>query len=89
MHTRTWHVEINIFEEDDHTNAVAVLKTDAGAELQHSGRARRNPDDVDIPEIGDELAACRALAALSHELLDATIMDVAQNVGKESVRLDR
>lgn len=89
MHTRTWHVDITIFEEDDHTNAVATLKTDAGTELRHSGRARRNPEDMDVPEIGDELAACRALAGLSHDLLDASIMDVAQNVGKKTVRLDR
>ena len=89
MHTRTWHAEITLFEEDDHTRAVAVLTTDGGTELRHSGGARRNPEDMDVPEIGDELAACRALAGLSHDLLDATIMDVSANVGKETVRLDR
>jgi hypothetical protein len=32
-----------------------------------------------VPEIGDELAACRALSGLAHDLLDATIADVAAN----------
>ncbi|MET0524757.1 MAG: DUF1876 domain-containing protein [Nocardioides sp.] len=79
MHTRTWHVAVHLFEEEDHTRAEAVLHTDAGTELRHEGLARRNPADRDIPEIGDELAACRALAGLAHDLLEATIEDVAAN----------
>jgi hypothetical protein len=79
MHTRTWHVAVHLFEQEDHTRAEAVLHTDAGTELRHEGVARRNPADRDIPEIGDELAACRALAGLAHDLLEATIEDVAAN----------
>jgi hypothetical protein len=79
MHTRTWHVAVHLFEQEDHTRAEAVLQTDAGTELRHEGLARRNPADRDIPEIGDELAACRALAGLAHDLLEATIADVAAN----------
>ena len=79
MHTRTWHVTINLFEEEALTRADAVLHTDAGPDVRHSALARRHPADRDVPEIGDELAACRALAGLAHDLLDAAIADVAVN----------
>lgn len=76
MHTKTWHVEIYLYEDDNRTRAEAVLRTDAGTELRHEGIARRNPSDRDIPEIGDELAACRAVTGLAHDLLEATVTDV-------------
>jgi hypothetical protein len=82
MHTRTWHVEIYLNEGGDgRTVAHAVLRTDAGTELRHSGMARRRPSDPDVPEIGDELATCRALSGLAHDLLEATALDVQANVG--------
>jgi hypothetical protein len=80
MHTRTWHVTINLYEQDGgSTRAEAVLRTDAGPDLRHVAVARRRPGDRDVPEIGSELAACRALAGLSHDLLDAAIVDVEAN----------
>lgn len=79
MHTRTWKVDLLLFEEGGRTRADAVLRTDAGTELRHSGTAYLNPSDRDVPEIGDELAACRALSGLAHDLLRATIADVEQN----------
>jgi hypothetical protein len=79
MHTRTWHVTIHLSEQDDLTRAEAVLHTDAGPDLRHEALARRRESDRNVPEIGDELAACRALAGLAHDLLDATIQDVAAN----------
>ncbi|GAA1974792.1 DUF1876 domain-containing protein [Nocardioides panacihumi] len=77
MHTRTWHVEIYLYEDENVTRAEAVLRTDVGTELRHRGVARRNPADRDVPEIGDELAACRAVTGLAHDLLEATLTDVA------------
>jgi hypothetical protein len=79
MHTKTWHIEVYLYEQEGATRAEAVLRTDAGTELRHEGAARRNPADRDIPEIGDELAACRALSGLAHDLLEATIADVQAN----------
>ncbi len=79
MHTKTWHLHIDMFEDDDSTRAEAVLRTDAGTELRQVGVARRRPGDRDVPEIGEELAACRALSGLVHELLDATIADISEN----------
>lgn len=79
MHARTWHVRINLSEHDDITRAEAVLHTDAGPDVRHEAVARRHPGDRDVPEIGDELAVCRALSGLAHDLLEATIADVAMN----------
>jgi len=33
------------------------------------GLARRNPDDQQVTQIGEEIAAARALSDLSHQLL--------------------
>ena len=79
MHTKTWHVTINLFEQDDFTRAEAVLHTGTGPDRRHAAVARRHPADRDVPEIGDELSTCRALAGLAHDLLDATIADVQAN----------
>ena len=82
MHTRTWNVTILLTEDDERTRAAAVLRTDAGTELRHEGLARRNPGDPQVPEIGDELATCRALTGLAQDLLEATVADVEQNMGR-------
>ena len=79
MHTRTWHVTVNLVEQDGLTRAEAILRTDAGRELRHEAVARLHPGDRDVPEIGDELAACRALSGLAHDLLDTAVADVEEN----------
>ena len=79
MHTRTWHLHVDLFEQDGTTRAEVVLRTDAGTELRHVGTARRRPGDRDVPEIGDELAVCRALSGLAHDLLEASIADIEAN----------
>ena len=60
-HVRTWHAEVFLFEGGDQTVANAVLTTDEGNVVRASGTARRNPHDVAVPEIGDEIAVGRAL----------------------------
>jgi hypothetical protein len=65
----TWTVEIQFTEDEGKTRADAVL-TGAPTELRGWGRARRNPQDPDMPAVGEEIAAARALADLSHHLLD-------------------
>jgi hypothetical protein len=87
MHTRRWHIEVHLTEDDTHTRARAVLRTDAGTEVHHEGLARRNPADTDVPEIGDELATSRALSGLAQDLLEAAVEDVTANVGR-AARLD-
>ncbi|GAA3517890.1 DUF1876 domain-containing protein [Nocardioides daeguensis] len=84
MHATTWHVEIHLSEDGQRTRAEAVLRTTAGTELRSVGLARRSPDDRDAPEIGDELAVCRALSALAHDLFEASVLDVEANTGTSS-----
>jgi Rv2632c-like len=85
--TATWHIEVFLFEEGDRTRAEAVLRTSAGTELRHEGVARRNPRDTEVPEIGEELATARALSGLAHDLFEATVADIEENV-QERVQLD-
>ncbi|MEU2432688.1 MULTISPECIES: DUF1876 domain-containing protein [unclassified Streptomyces] len=68
--TRTveWQVGLVLVEEDGTTRAQAVLDTGATTYTGH-GVARCNPQDVDVPEIGDELAASRAMKDLATQLM--------------------
>ncbi|MGD9704264.1 MAG: DUF1876 domain-containing protein [Acidimicrobiia bacterium] len=64
-----WTVTITFREDDESTRADAVIGG-AGFDLEGWGRARRNPVDPDVPMIGEEVAAARALTDLAHHLLD-------------------
>jgi hypothetical protein len=83
---RRWMVEVFIGEDDGRTYAEARLDTGVGDGLVGVGRARLNPTDRDIPEIGDELAVARALSDLARRLLASTAGDIEQ-VTRERVRL--
>jgi hypothetical protein len=69
-------VDVFVGAEDGQTYAEAALRDDIGNELLGTGRARLNPADPDIPEIGDEIAAARALIDLGHRLLDVASADI-------------
>ncbi|HSK90621.1 MAG TPA: DUF1876 domain-containing protein [Euzebyales bacterium] len=75
-----WTVDIYLSEEDgdEHTvtRAEARLHTQDATDLRGHGHARKHPDDADVPEIGDELAAARALSDLAHQLLHAAAEDI-------------
>ncbi|MBT2368982.1 DUF1876 domain-containing protein [Streptomyces sp. ISL-10] len=75
--TRTleWKVRIILSEEDGTTKAQAVLDTGTTRITGH-GTAHRNPQDVDVPEIGDELAAARAMHSLTRQLMKAADRDL-------------
>ena len=81
--TRTWKVMIHVFDTDDLrdrgdvTKAHAVLTTSSGTTLNGYGRARRAPRDPEVPEIGDELAAARALRDQADRLLSVTSEDIS------------
>jgi hypothetical protein len=66
----TWHVEVSFSEIGDRTRADATLEL-RGERFHGFGQAKRAPGDPNVPVVGEELAAARALSALSHELLDA------------------
>ena len=64
----SWRVEISLLEEDGTTRAEARLTRD-GVGVTGHGLARRNPDDQEVTQIGEEIAAARALSDLARQLL--------------------
>jgi Domain of unknown function (DUF1876) len=85
---KRWTVDIFINEHDDErrTYAEARLHTGDRTELRGIGHALRHPRDREVPEIGDELAAARALSELAHRLLSAAAEDV-EEVNADRLRL--
>jgi len=69
MSTASWTVEITFREDEDRTRADATVHGPE-REVQGWGRARRAPDDPDVPVVGEEIAAARALIDVAHHLLD-------------------
>ena len=76
--TKDWSVRIDIGEHDGRTRAVAHLHTRDTERMTGVGFARLDPNDRDVPEIGDEIAVARALSDLAHHLLAAAAGDVEQ-----------
>jgi len=76
QHVREWPIRLYFFEEDGETQARVVL-TASGGRLEVVGEALCEPGDFDVPEIGDEVAAGRALIALGGKLLGSGEADVA------------
>lgn len=92
--THTWHASIHLFSSadvgsDEHVTAAhAVVTTAAGNKIEGYGRAKLNPDDTDVPEIGEELAAARALRDVADRLLRATSDDLSA-IEHQKIRLQR
>lgn len=76
MTMKTWNIQVLLDEAGDETQADAVLDVGGKAELRGHGVSRRNPRDPEVPMIGDELAAARALSDLAHRLLDGAASDI-------------
>jgi Domain of unknown function (DUF1876) len=66
----TLQIELSFVEDGDRTRADAVLEL-AGKRFHGFGQAKRAPGDPQVPVVGEELAAARALSELAHQLLDA------------------
>ncbi|WP_432190788.1 DUF1876 domain-containing protein [Streptomyces sp. bgisy027] len=85
MEDKQWTVRIHITEDGDDTRAEAVLTTQDTPEdlmvVTGRGVAHRNPVDRPIPEIGDELAASRALEDLAIRLHDVASDDIVNLTG--------
>ncbi len=62
-------IEIGIDEDDAMTLVHAQLDL-RGDIFDATGRAKRNPDDRNVPVIGEELALARALASLEEQIVD-------------------
>ncbi|MEJ8645769.1 DUF1876 domain-containing protein [Streptomyces sp. MS1.HAVA.3] len=75
-HAEEWTVGVYLSEEDGTTKARAVLDN-GKTTMTGRGTARCNPEDVEIPAIGDELAASRAMRDLAGQLMRAADRDLA------------
>ena len=76
----SWTITMTFTEDGDKTRADAILYV--GDVKYHGwGLARRNPVDPDVPKIGEELAAARALSRLSHDLIDAAADEIELREG--------
>ncbi|GAA1973172.1 hypothetical protein GCM10009718_06360 [Isoptericola halotolerans] len=84
----TWQVQVALVEAAGSTTAEAVLvagppeHSDVGA-LRAVGHARKDPDDAEVPVIGDEVAAGRALRRLADTLLGQAEADIAASTGQQ------
>ncbi|MFG1643532.1 DUF1876 domain-containing protein [Amycolatopsis sp. NPDC049252] len=87
MNEKRWHVELIIDEDGERTRATARLHTADDTRISGTGAARLNPADRDVPEIGDELAASRALSDLAHNLLECAAGDI-EELTRKRVRLE-
>jgi hypothetical protein len=85
MQQTTWRIDINFTEDDRTTRADAILDI-AGRHHHGWGLARRNPDDRDVPVIGEEVAAARALIRLGHQLLGAAENEI-EEIEQHPVRI--
>ena len=70
-----WSVELSIREHEGETRADARLAMDDAHLLGH-GRARRNPSDPNVMEIGEKIAVARALSDLAHMLLGSAAAQI-------------
>jgi Domain of unknown function (DUF1876) len=61
-------VEISLHEQDGNTRAEARLARD-GVGMTGHGLAGCPPEDQEVIQIGEEIAAARALSDLAHQLL--------------------
>lgn len=74
-----WKLTFEVDEDEDHCNMVVHL--DAGdRSLTGFGRSRRNPADPAIPQIGEELAASRALHDLANHLTNDAWQAIEQTM---------
>lgn len=70
-----WPIEVTLHADNRETRAQAALTRD-GTRFEGNGLARRNPDDREVTEIGEQIAAARALSDLAHRLLVAAAGEI-------------
>jgi hypothetical protein len=80
--TKKWSVDIYLYEDENSTAANAVLRSDVPGALDVRGEARRSPADPDMPRVGDEVAAARALRQLADRLLEMASSDISDAEGR-------
>jgi hypothetical protein len=84
---KTWVVQIDLGEHEGRTRAVARM-TEGPAVGVATGMARLSPRDRDVPEIGDELAAGRALFGLAQQLIEAATAEIERSTHEKRRHAD-
>ena len=80
--TKTWSVDIYLYEGEKATAANAVLRSDVPGAVNVRGEAHRRPADPDMPKVGDEVAVARALRRLADRLLEMASHDISDAEGR-------
>jgi hypothetical protein len=80
--TKTWSVDIYLYEDENATAANAVLRSDVPGAVDVRGEAHRRPADPDMPKVGDEVAVARALRRLADRLLEMASHDISDAEGR-------
>ncbi|MEU3253737.1 DUF1876 domain-containing protein [Streptomyces sp. NPDC006997] len=75
-HTAEWKARLHLFEDDDGTTKAHVVLDTGTTALTGHGSAHCHPADTDVPAIGDELAAGRAMRDLARQLLNSAERDI-------------
>jgi len=75
------------FSEDDERTRADAVPEGAAVRLSGFGTSRRNPVDPNLPAVGGEIAAVRALWDLSHHLLEQAAHEIESWEG-HPVKLD-
>lgn len=79
-----WHVELEFKEDDQHTDAAALLRLPDGTEVRAHGHATRHRVDANQPRVGEEVAGARALNELAMELLSKAHGEIDEASGRIS-----
>ncbi|MDT0566163.1 DUF1876 domain-containing protein [Streptomyces sp. DSM 3412] len=75
-HTSEWKVRLHLFEDDEGTTQAHLVLETGATKIVGRGAAHRHPADSDVPEIGDELAAGRAMNNVARQLIRAAERDI-------------
>lgn len=78
---KRWQVSLSVTGHGNSLTRAHVTAYTGAVSLQCYGEAHRRPEDADVPVIGDEVAAGRALIALGNELLRSAEHDLARIEG--------
>jgi Rv2632c-like len=79
-----WSVALTVQEHEGHTRAEARLDLGDDAHLLGHGTARRNPSDPNVLEIGEKIAAARALSDVAHMLLGSAAAQLEDATHQEA-----
>lgn len=85
-HITDWPIRLWLTDDGSRTTAHVELLTRNYHTVTAEGIARRRPHDPVVPQIGDELAAGRALAQLARQLLAAGAEDI-ESLGEPPVAI--